>query len=80
MPPCCKNPVSNNTNNFWKILSGEFEINICGQHVSEPMLVTDGEHTGSGEGHKGMVDEAPSVTKRRAQLAFVREQIAWVVV
>lgn len=44
------------------------------------MLVTDGEHTGSGQGHKGMVDEAPSVTNRSTQLAFVGQQIAWVVV
>lgn len=37
------------------------------------MLVNDGEHTGSGQGYKEMVDEAPSITKRRAQSAFVRQ-------
>lgn len=33
MPPRFKNPMSTNTSNFWKILSGEFGINLCCQHV-----------------------------------------------
>lgn len=34
-------------------------------------MVNDGEHIGSGQGYKDMVNEAPSITKGRAQLAFM---------
>lgn len=46
-------------------------INICCPYVLESMLVNDGERIGSGQGYKDMVTEAPSITKERAQSAFM---------
>ena len=35
------------------------------------MLANNGEHIGSGQGYREMVDGKPSINKRRAQSAFV---------
>lgn len=44
------------------------------------MLVNDGEHIGSGQVYKDMVNEAPSITTKRAQSAFVAKQAPWIMV
>jgi len=40
------------------------------------MLVNDGEHIGSGQGYKDVVNEGPSITKERAQLAFMGQAVS----
>jgi len=40
------------------------------------MLVNDGEHIGSGQGYKDVVNEGPSITKERAQSAFMGQAVS----
>lgn len=75
-------PLYNNTSSFSKVLSGEFlvhlELHLFSSYTR--ILVNDGEHSGSGQGYKEMVDEAPSIPESELSQHLWDKQATWVMV